>query len=109
MSTVSIFHVLVTGPSLLYIGLNKPENPLIYTIALLSGILLGLFFVFKLYIQKYDSPWLKLHLAIFVPLLILLGIRGRQSPPFLFSVLTAIGCAAIGYHGIKIVNYISSS
>lgn len=109
MSAVSVFHVLVTGPSLLYIGLRKPENPLIYNIALVSGILLGLFFVFKLYIQKYDSPWLKLHLAIFVPLLILLGIRERQSPPFLFSVLTAIGCAAIGYHGIKIVNYISSS
>ena len=107
MSTVSIFHVLVTGPSLLYIGLNKPDKSLIYTIALLSGILLGLFFVYKL--QKYDSPWIKLHLATFVPLLILLGIRGRQSPPFLFSILVALGCAAIGYHGIKIVNYISSS
>lgn len=42
--------------------------------------------------------WLVIHLAVFFPLLIWIGWKGRDAPKIVFSVLLAIGFAAIGYH-----------
>ena len=100
---VSIFHVLFTGPMLLYLGKVQPQNPIVYHIVLALGIALGLYFSYKIFIQKNRSPWIVLHLLLFVPLLVWIGVRKTAAPPFLFSLCVALGCAAIGYHGIKLV------
>lgn len=99
---VSIFHILFTGPILIYLGKMKPQIPVIYHIILILGIALGIYFLYKIFIEKYKSPWFVLHFLLFVPLLIWIGLMGTTAPPFLFSILVAIGCAAIGYHGIKL-------
>ena len=100
---VSIFHVLFTGPMLIYLGKVKPQKPIIYHTILALGIALGIYFLYKILIEKYKSPWFVLHLLIFIPLLIWVGLLGTNAPPFLFSIFVALGCAAIGYHGIKLV------
>ncbi|AAC96498.1 hypothetical protein PBCV1_A130R [Paramecium bursaria Chlorella virus 1] len=102
LSTVSIFHVLFTGPLFVYLGKVKPQIPLVYHIILALGIALGIYFLYKILIEKHKSPWIVLHLLLFVPLLVWIGLMGTAAPPFLFSILVAIGCAAIGYHGIKL-------
>jgi hypothetical protein len=88
---------------LLYIGKVKPEIPLVYHGLLALGIILGFFFLYKILIEKYRSPWFVLHLLVFIPLLISIGMLGTNAPQFLFSIFVALGCAAIGYHGIKLI------
>jgi len=103
ISLVSIFHVLFTGPLLIYIGKVKPQKPLVYHVILALGIILGIFFLYKILIEKYRSPWFILHLLLFIPLLVWVGLLGTSAPQFLFSILVALGCAAIGYHGLKLI------
>jgi hypothetical protein len=100
---VSLFHVLFTGPMLLYLGKVKPQDPIIYHIVLALGIALGLYFAYKIVIKNNRSPWIILHLLLFVPLLVWIGLLKTAAPPFLFSLCVALGCAAIGYHGIKLL------
>lgn len=100
---VSIFHVLFTGPMLLYLGKAKPQNPIIYHIVLAFGIALGLYFSYMIFVENNKSPWIILHLLLFVPLLVWIGLLKTAAPLFLFSICVALGCAAIGYHSIKLI------
>jgi RsiW-degrading membrane proteinase PrsW (M82 family) len=102
--TIKYAHILLTGPVLIYIGLMKPKNKWIYKILLFFGLLLLVFFFYHI-ISTKTTPyhvWLYIHLILFIPLLIWIGIKKDQSPKILFSLIIAIGCAAIGYHAIRL-------
>lgn len=98
---VNIFHALLIGPFLIYVGMIKPPQPWVYYALLTVGILIAIKFIVSLIMNKND--WYVVHLILFAPLLIYAGIKQKESPNIVFSLLLAVGCAALGYHVIRIM------
>lgn len=102
INIVSILHILVSGPILLYLGLKQQKPIYVYYILLGLGIILGVFFLVE-FLSKRNRLWLLIHLVVFVPLLICCGFMKDKTPPIILSIFIALGCAAIGYHIIKLL------
>ncbi len=105
--TINLFHVLVTGPLLIYIGLSKNISSLFYNLLLLASILLFLYLL-SLILQNNKRTWLIIHLLVFLPLLLWCGIAKEKTPYMIKSALLAIGCGAFGYHLIYIIKRLIS-
>ena len=102
---ISIVHILVNGPLMMYIGFFKPKNILFYWLLLIIGIVLILDIIYK-YHKKKIHAWLLVHLILFAPLFIYtgyLGIKKEKIPYYCYSFILAIGIAAFGYHLIKLI------
>jgi hypothetical protein len=100
--TINLFHALVTGPLLIYIGLSKNISPLFYKLLILFSIVVALYLLYLL-LQNNKRTWLIIHLLVFLPLLLWCGIAKEKTPYMVKSILLAIGCAAFGYHLIYII------
>ena len=100
--TINLFHVLVTGPLLIYIGLSKNISPVFYNLLVVASILLALYLL-SLLLKNSKRTWLIIHLLVFLPLLLWCGIAKEKTPYMVKSGLLAIGCAAFGYHLIYII------
>jgi hypothetical protein len=101
---ISLIHVFITGPLLIYIGLTKPLNIIYYYALLLLALIIIIAFIYRLF-KKQLYAWLYVHLLLFVTLLLsifYLKITDQKIPYYLYSFLVAIGIAAVGYHLIKI-------
>lgn len=110
MLAISLAHVFFTGPLLVYIGVFQPFHPIFYHALLAFSILIGLYFLYRITQIPITSPyqvWLLLHLLAFVPLLLWVAIRRQETPRIVFSLLTAIGTAAIGFHLIRLAQHAS--
>ncbi len=100
--TINIFHVLVTGPLLIYIGLTKNIPSILYNILIILSILLFIY-ILSLILENKKRTWLIIHLLVFLPLLLWCGLEKETTPYMVKSILLAIGCAAFGYHFIYII------
>jgi hypothetical protein len=102
---ISLIHIFITGPFFIYVGLTKPNNIIFSVILfLLATIIVGAF-IYR-FIKKQLYAWLYVHLLLFSVLLYsisYLRFTNQKIPYYLYSFLTAIGIAAIGYHIIKII------
>jgi len=104
---ISLFHVFVSGPLLIYIGLTKSYNFLFSLLLFLFGITIITAFIYK-YLNKQLYAWLYIHLFLFASLFLYISyLRFTQKliPDYLYSFLVAIGIAAVGYHIIKLYKY----
>ena len=101
---VSLVHIFGSGPLLLYLGLRQQKPLYLYYILLVVGIILGIFFIID-FLSNKKRLWLLIHLLVFVPLLIYCGIMKDKTPPIVLSIFIALGCAAIGYHIIRLVKF----
>lgn len=102
---VSYYHILFTGPLLLYLGLAKSKPIWVYYALLAFASLAGLYFIYEL-MKNTKRYWFIIHVLIFVPLLILMGIQKDKTPPIVLSVFIALGFASIGYHILRLLqNY----
>jgi hypothetical protein len=101
---INILHIILIGPILLYIALEKNIHKHVYDILLALGITLSIYFIYVIYLHKLSSyhVWLIIHLLIFAPLLIWMGFAKEKTPRIIISLILAIGCAAIGYHSIRL-------
>ena len=101
---INATHILITGPLLVYLGLAQTKPAWVYNLLLALGIILALYFLYLIISTKLSQyhVWLTVHLVLFIPLLIVLGIKKDATPPIILSLLLAIGCAAIGYHLIRL-------
>lgn len=109
---VNLAHMLVTGPVFVYVGLAETKPRWMYHFLLVFGLLLVGYFVYVISTKELSQyhVWLGIHLLIFVPLMLAVGIMQDESPRILFSLLLAIGIAAIGYHAIRLYqHYLASS
>jgi predicted membrane-bound mannosyltransferase len=70
---------------------------------------MGIFLVFKFFIHLWrvrlsdHEVWAMVHMLLFAPLLIYIGWYKNNVSPSVFSLLLAVGIAAIGYHGLRIL------
>lgn len=101
MLYVQLAHIFFSGPLLLYLGLKSEKPIIVYHIVLALGLLLSIYFLYEI-LMEHPRPWLLIHLFIFFPLLIWCGIKKDKTPPIILSIFIALGCAAIGYHLIKL-------
>ena len=102
---ISLIHIFINGPLMIYIGYFKPKNIIFYWILLLIGIGLILDILYK-YVKNNIHAWLVIHLILFAPLFAYtgyLGINKEKIPYYLHSFILAIGIAALGYHILKLV------
>ena len=102
---ISLIHILINGPLMIYIGYFKPRDIIFYWLLLLIGIGLILDILYKYYKNQVHA-WLVIHLLLFAPLFIYtgyLGIKRDKIPYYLHSFILAIGIAAFGYHILKLI------
>jgi hypothetical protein len=101
---VHLFHILIVGAFLLYIGIVKTNMPqFMYKVILATGILIVLLHGYKA-ILKYGQPksylWVNLfHIFIVAPVLLIIGWNGVKTPYYYFQFDLMLAFAAIGYHG----------
>ena len=109
-SIISLIHIFLSGPLLVYIGLTHSQNILFYLTLFLFVIIIITAFIYK-YLNKKLYAWLYVHLILFSSLFIYISylkFTQKPIPDYLYSFLLAIGIAAIGYHIIKIYKYIKN-
>lgn len=100
---VQLLHILFIGPLLIYIGLVKPQNTIIYNILLSLGLLVILKFTYLLATERLNqrSIWFILHIILFATIVLYVGIKQETTPRIGYSLLLATGTAAFGYHLIR--------
>jgi len=108
---LSIFHIAIVAPALLYIAITRGQlSPWFFS--LLSGVAIVMFVYhgYKAFIKwKAQSPslWINLiHLLFVAPLLLFIGSKGYDTPRWAFELLAMLGFAALGYHIYSIVNMV---
>jgi hypothetical protein len=103
---ISLIHIFIIGPLLIYIGLVRPNNILFYMLLFLLAIIIIISFIYR-YLNKQLYAWLYVHLLLFATLLLYicyLRFTDQKIVKYLYSFLIAIGVASIGYHIIKVGN-----
>jgi hypothetical protein len=89
---LSLLHVFLFGPLLIYIGAGKPMPS--YVIVGLGAFII-LFHAYKA-LRKGGVPWINLiHVLLVGPALLAYGLGG---PGYVGELLLMLGFAAIGYH-----------
>lgn len=108
---LSIFHIAVVAPFLLYVAIMRGQvSPWIFS--LLTGIAIILFVYqgYKAFIKwKAQSPslWINLfHVLLVAPLLLFIGSKGYDTPRWAFELLAMLGFAALGYHIYSIIGMV---
>ena len=100
---VHLFHILFVGGLFLYVGINSIKIPaFIFPFLKYLGILIIIYHCYKAYLKiSIDkSAWINyIHIFLFGPLLIIIGLNGVETSRKYFELLIMAGMASIGYHG----------
>jgi len=97
-----LFHILIVGPCLLYIGIMRSNmHKYIFNMLLFFGITIIMYHIYKavININIGKSYWVNiLHIMLIGPLLVYIGYyKGDVSRKF-FEFILMLGFAGIGYH-----------
>lgn len=107
---VRLFHIFITGPLLIWIGLTEPQSNWVYRLLFALGLLMIIAFGVKLIIAKTLNVWYVIHALLFSSLLIYAGYTGLHGgdavPHVTFGLLLAVGIAASGYHSVRLIQSI---
>ena len=108
---LSLFHVGVVAPFLLYVGLVRGQvMPFIFTVLQILGILLLVYQGYKTLVKwKANSltVWVNIfHVVVVAPLILYIGCMGYDTPRWAYEILLMLAFAAIGYHLYSIVSTI---
>lgn len=98
MIQVNFWHVLMHGPILIYIGLNK-QNTDEFAFNALTTLALSLPFVIRL--KNIDKSRIFInyyHLLFTMPFLIYLGVAGKKMPNVMFTISLILGIMLILIH-----------
>jgi len=100
-----LIHMLFSGPLLIYVALVQPTSPYVYWLLLLLGIAICFKFTYSAFTTEFSQRhvWFAIHAILFSSLLIYVGSMGPDTPKVGYSLLLAVGIAAIGYHTIRLI------
>jgi len=110
---LSLFHLLIIVPFLLFIGFQRASTPQWLYMALLGiGSVVFLYHGIKFIIryQKQSSyAWVNaIHVFIVAPLLLYIGYHGKETPRFAYELLLMLTFGAAGYHLFSIVKLLEA-
>jgi len=102
---IQLLHILVFGPFLIYVGLTMPKQDFIYIIVFGLGMFVIAAFIAAIVKEptKQIAGWLLWHIIIIAGLLLWCGAAKTQTPRIIYSLLIALGFAAIGYHATRLI------
>jgi len=102
MFILSLVHLFLFAPPLLYIGLTRAATPLwAFQALLFAGMFILLYHAYRL--MSTGSYINLIHVAVIAPILIAIGWKARNSPRALYEVLLMITFAMIGWHTLNLV------
>jgi hypothetical protein len=100
---VHLFHLIIVGGFLLFVGFNRNDNPeYIYKALLVSGIFIIFYHIYKAYLKNIEkkSAWVNyIHIFIIAPIFLYIGYKQRDTKRYFYEILLLLGFSAIGYHG----------
>jgi len=110
---LSLFHIFFVVPFFLYIGLQRSATPNeIFTTLLILGIVLTLYHGYKAYVRIVNnSPYAYInliHALLIGPLLIMIGLKGKNTETPYYEVLLMLAFAAGGYHLYSLVQQMNN-
>lgn len=100
---LSLFHIFAVVPLFLFVALSRASTPswLYTTLAVLGGILVVYhgFKAVRRFLAKSSALYINLiHALIIAPLLIYIGVKGKETPRPAYEMLAMVAFAALGYH-----------
>jgi hypothetical protein len=104
---LSLFHMAVVVPLLLFVGYQRSDTPQWVYLSLLSiGLVVLLYHTVRL-VQRYGRSsfvWVNiLHILTVAPLLCYIGWYGRDTPRWAYELILILGFGAGGYHLFQFV------
>ena len=111
---ISIFHIFIIAPIIIFIGFYQPSNMMYYYLLLFFGLVIIARFIAHL-LNKSAYTMLYLHALIIAPILIYIFYlhymksknskeNSEEIPKIFYYLLINIGISAIIYHLSKIFN-----
>lgn len=104
---VYLFHILIVGPLLIYVGIKRDKIPsIMFPILLYLGLFIILYHLYKVYnnIKLEKGYWVNLfHILIVGPILVYIGYNREKTQRLYYELLLMLGFAAIGYHGYYLI------
>lgn len=93
-----LFHIFVVTIFLFYIGLRRNKLSIwIYHLMILIGIILILYHIYRILTEGLKYPvWNYLHIFIFAPLLIYIGIKQRETNKIYYDFILSLASASLG-------------
>jgi hypothetical protein len=110
---LSLFHLLIVVPVLLFIGFQRASTPQWLYMSLLGigGVVLlyhGIKFIVR-YQKQSSYTWVNaIHVFIVAPLLLYIGYHGKETPRFAYELLLMVTFGAAGYHLFSIVKLLEA-
>jgi hypothetical protein len=110
---LSLFHIFFVVPFFLYVGLQRSATPNeIFTTLLVLGIVLTLYHGYKAYVRFVNaSPFMYvnlIHALLIGPLLIMIGLKGKNTETPYYELLLMLTFAAGGYHLYSLVQQMNN-
>jgi len=102
---VHLVHMLITGPLLIYVGLAQPQNKYVYWLLMLLSVAVFAKFTYSAFTTELSQRhvWFAIHALLFASLLGYVGYQGVNTPHVGYSLLLAVGIAAVGYHTVRLI------
>jgi hypothetical protein len=102
-----LFHIIIVGPLLIYVGIKRDKIPsILFSILFYLGIFIILYHSYKVYynITIGKSYWINLfHILIIGPILVYIGYNRDKTERLYYELLLMLGFAAIGYHSYYLI------
>ena len=109
---LSIVHLVLIVPFLLYVGLMREQLPeTMYKAVFGLGAFVLIYQSYKAYEKIADgkSAWLNyIHIFLLAPLLLIIGYYGKNTNRKYFEMLLMFAFAAAGYHALSIMRETAS-
>jgi hypothetical protein len=107
---LSLFHVLLVSPLLLFVGFQRASTPTwLYNAFLIIGMVIIVYHGYKLVVrlsQNSGYVWVNaIHILFVAPLLVYIGYHKRETPRAAYEMLLMLGFASIGYHMFSLVRH----
>ncbi|NBP58800.1 hypothetical protein EBU71_20100 [bacterium] len=110
---LSLFHLLIIVPLLLFVGFQRASTPqwLYMTLLSIGGVVFlyhGIKFLIR-YQNQSSYTWVNaIHAFIIAPLLLYIGYHGKETPRFAYELLLMVSFGAAGYHLFSIVKLLEA-
>jgi membrane-bound metal-dependent hydrolase YbcI (DUF457 family) len=105
---IALIHVFLIAPALITAALFRSQNPdWVYQALFITGIVVLLYHGYKAVVKimgNYSGAWVNIiHVLLFAPLLIYIGVQQKNTPRAAYELLAMAGFAALGYHLYSII------
>jgi hypothetical protein len=100
---LSLFHILFVAPLFFAIAFFRSDMPVwAFRTLFVLGLFLLIYHGYKFFLklsQRSSGAWINaIHVLLFAPLLIYIGLEQKETPRAAYELSIMLGFAALGYH-----------